>query len=139
MQGAFEILEKARKNRLALNAVIEKLQEARSIAEGTRALDAARPAAGGGSGYGTETRYIKLIELEEKAAAVFAQYLQSWRAGFEVIKQLEAVNGVCRYSYILRCRYLSADSWENIAKSLDVTTKHCQREKRLALKRLEAL
>lgn len=139
MQGAIEVLEKARKNRIALDAVIEKLTEARSIAEGTTAFDAARRAAGGGSGGSTETRYIKLLVLEEKAAAVFNEYLQSWRDGFEIIKQFEAVDGVCQYSYILRCRYLSADSWENIAKSLDVTTKHCQREKRLALKRLEAL
>lgn len=139
MYSAIEILEDAREKRLAFNAIISQLEEARSIAEGTRAVDIAGRVAGDGRGGTTDTRYTDLIELQEQAADCLEEYLQSWYRGFAVIKQLEAVEGICRYSFILQSRYLYANNWSYIAERLDITLQHCHKEKKIALQKLEAL
>lgn len=139
MHSAIEILEDAREKRLAFNAIIRQIEEARSKAEGTMAVDIAGRAAGDGRGGTTDTRYTNLIELQEQAENYLGEYLQSWYKGFEVVKQLEAVEGVCRYSFILQSRYLYANDWSYIAERLKITLQHCHKEKKIALQKLEAL
>ena len=70
-----------------------------------------------------EDTVIKICDIQEEAADYVLQFLDAWKEVRNCIEQVPD----SKAQYILECRYLSFEDWEDIAAELGYTVRNVQR------------
>lgn len=106
-----------------VKAKMQQIEELRNLAVSINVNLSDMPGSPNRNVHKMEDTVVKICDIQEEAAEDVGKFLDAWREVKTYIEQVPDTNA----QYILECRYLSFDSWEEIANELGYSVRNVQR------------